>query len=79
MLNSYNSILYKLQQPNTNRLHLASHSVGGNQKKFFPVIKIKMIIMKKEKIHICKIKIIEKKTMQKWKVKVILLFIYKEK
>ena len=35
--------------------------------------------MKKEKIHICKIKIIEKKTIQKWKVKVILLFIYKEK
>ena len=79
MLNSYNSILYKLQQPNTNRLHLASYSVGGNQKKFFPVIKIKMIIMKKEKIHICKIKIIEKKMIQKWKVKVILLFIYKEK
>ena len=38
-----------------------------------------MVIMKKEKIHICKIEIIEKKTIQKWKVKVILLFIYKEK
>ena len=27
--------MYKLPQTNTNRLHLASYSVGGNEKKFF--------------------------------------------
>ena len=42
-------ILYRLQQAKTNRLHLASYSVGGNQKakqkKFF-VIKIVIITMR---------------------------------
>ena len=28
-------LLYKLQQTNTNRLHLASYSVGSNQRKSF--------------------------------------------
>ena len=45
-------ILFKLQQTNTNRLHLVSYSVGGNQKtkqkKFF-VIKIITITMRKKK------------------------------
>ena len=33
-------MLHKLQQNNTNQLHLASYSVGGNQKNnFFLIIK----------------------------------------
>ena len=38
-------ILYKLQQTNTNRLHLASYSVGGKQKtKQKKIFVIKIII-----------------------------------
>ena len=46
------AILYEFQQTITNRLHLASYGVGGNQKlkkkKNF-VIKIMMIIMRYKK------------------------------
>ena len=53
-------ILFKLQQTNTNRLHLASYSVEGNQKHFFLVIKIIMIMIKKEKTTHLQIKTIIK-------------------
>ena len=41
--------LYKLQQTITNQLHHASYGVGGKQKHFYLVKKIKIIIIKKGK------------------------------
>ena len=61
MLNIYNIILYKLPQTNTNRLHLACYSVGGNQKKFYSHHKNDNDNNEKRKNPHLQIEILEKK------------------